>query len=395
MSMQQLCELFYIYLYLCTICFQQIVSKSHRLEIVKNNKCIEITTNTLADDNKEDNIEIYGKDFELQYYFATETFSATLFMNNNTNSKDSDTLSHYLLISPQINCDAFDRSICFLIDRSTRNSLIWIDIIRAIEHCLDRMNSSDRFSIILYDATQYISWGTDATTPIQLHYVTCDKKKSAIDWMNVYKPDLNKLNSELEKPLYETLKLIKQSTSNTCGSYCVIIGSSYYSNEKDILNKMINLQSNYDSKGIISQRIYSISIGAGINKYFLNYLSLISRGKSIEINNPKTVYNELISFFNEFRSPMVCDIGLNIQFLNRNVSFKPTQMLHPYPISDLCFNHPIILKLTIPNDINQYKIKEITINKYTAKILILHCVCVLFTVFICVCICSLLFWQSA
>ena len=157
----------------------------------------------------------------------------------------------------------------------------------------------------------------------------------------------------------------------------VVIGASQYKNEeneREIMTKMSNFHNQRlsqidddNNSKIIKQRIFTVSIGNGVNRYLMKFLASISRGKSIHITNPFTVEDELISFFNQFRNPLCRDLKINVQFLNNKLEFVQEEMLHPYPITDLYNNHPLVLKVSVPNRA-EYKIGQVTITAFCANL---------------------------
>merc|ERR1719461_2808059 len=120
--------------------------------------------------------------------------------------------------------------------------------------------------------------------------------------------------------------------------FMVLITSSLYEQEREIIENLKDVQ---------CPRIFGVSLGECANPYFLKYLAAISRGKSKHLNHEHTVYDEIISFFNEFQSPICMDLSLNIAYTNENIEFDAERMCHPYPIGDVYGGYPLLIKLDL------------------------------------------------
>ena len=89
---------------------------------------------------------------------------------------------------------------------------------------------------------------------------------------------------------------------------------------KQVINKLHNFQSK-DSQNQFPFRIFSCGIGMYQQTQFLNYISGILRGKSINLYNLETVFEEL--------SMLLTNININIEFNNDKYKFNENKMLYP------------------------------------------------------------------
>merc|ERR1712113_729118 len=81
---------------------------------------------------------------------------------------------------------------------------------------------------------------------------------------------------------------------------------------------------------------------------------------SKHLTDASTVYDEIISFLNEFQSPICMDLSMEIAFLDEKSKFDANGMCHPFPIGDVYDGYPLLMKLDAPND----DIAEITIHGF-------------------------------
>ena len=357
------------------------MSSSHKLTITKMDTFANISPIELKECAED--TEIFGRDFILQYHFVTDTFIGSLishqqslididYYENNNDDFMEDTISHHLIISTPENVSSFKRTICFLIERSPTLLHVWDAIRGAISHSLSKLQEDELFSVLVFPSPS----GDEYALPLSEEFMrpTKENKERAIAWLKTYGPE--KIETSLEKPLYTALKQLNTKAPAKTFQVLVVIGASQYKgeqNEREIMTKMSNFHNQRlsdiddNNSSIIKQRIFTVSIGNGVNRYLMKFLSSISRGKSIHITNPLTVEDELISFFNEFRNPLCSDLKINVQFLNNKLEFNAEEMLHPYPITDLYTNNPIVLKLTVPNRA-EYKIGQVTITAFCANL---------------------------
>jgi len=229
------------------------------------------------------------------------------------------------------------------------------------------MTGTEMFGITLFDQDQYMTWASRSPEErFKMYLATEENRTSAISWTGIYKPDPKKVNSALNEPLTKALDgLQHQAAQSGHLPMCVIINASQHPDEKDIIQTILSTTSNYDAQGCLKQRIFGVSIGGSgktsANPYFLHYLSSISRGKTVQIADWRTARRELNGLLSEMESPLVKDLKLNIGFNNKQSKFIAPQMMHPYPIPDLYEGHPVLLKITLPND-GQYEIESIHVN---------------------------------
>ena len=303
------------------------------------------------EENSEENRQKYGTDFELEYAFASqsESFAGSLILDNDSNDDDDDNMSHHhIIISPPKDCISFARSICYVIDRSIRSQYIWMDIVRAMEYALNTLTAMDRFSVILFDDS-CMEWGYSGNS--KLHRATQNNIKSAVTWLNVYKPTGGTLGGQLEESFCRGLDILKQESSDLGYACLVVVASSLYENEHKMAESLPDVD---------CPRIYGMSLGNGANRYFLKYLASVSRGKSIHLDDPHSVYSEMIAFFNEFQSPICMDLSMNVVFTDESIEFDADSMMHPYPIGDVYAGCPLLIKLDVPKG----DIAQITLNGY-------------------------------
>jgi len=316
------------------------------------------------------NVDAFGRDFELQYNVLGQTLSGTVIEAPITKDRiiEKNTMSHHILITPPAQLSHFrpmPRSICFLIDRSTRLELAWTDIVLAMEQILNGMGDSEMFSITLFDAAHHITWAAaNPDAPLQLHPATKEKRSSALEWLGVYKPDKNKLDSALEEPLLSCLSALQRNAQSTGHlPICVLLNASRYDHEKRMVQHILENTANYDAQGFLLQRIFGVSIGAGANPYFLHYLSSMSRGKSVHLTDPFTVKEELDGLLSELEAPLCRDLTVTIGFRNKHSTFNVHEMVHPHPIPDLYKDHAVLLKVTLPDD-KAFQIESIQLKGY-------------------------------
>ena len=327
-------------------------------------------------------VDTYGRDLEMQFSISQETLSG-VFIRSTTgkktimkrikkgiNSKNS-TVTHHILIAPPTNKNIFTRfpkAIYFLIDRSSRLSWVWSEIVNSIEVALSRLTESDTFGITLFDENLYMTWGTTSLEagPSQLYPATADRKTSMIDWLSVYRPDRNKPDSLLDEPLCKALKALCHETRHKSSHIpiCVLLNASHHPEEKQTIRRILEdkyLYDTMDTSNSLKPRIFGVSLGGGSNPQITTYLSSVSRGKSIHILDPNHVKSELVGFLSEIDSPICRDLTVDIRFKNAKSEFIANEMLFPYPVPDRYADHPAFLKVTIPND-ESHQIQEIQMN---------------------------------
>ena len=123
----------------------------------------------------------------------------------------------------------------------------------SIENTLAGMSEMEMFGITLYDSGQYITWAsTSQEAPLQLYPATQDRKSSAIEWLGVYKPDRDKLNSSLQEPLFKVLNALLQYPNHL--PMCAIVNASSHEEQKQIVEGILGTDANYDSQGFMKQR---------------------------------------------------------------------------------------------------------------------------------------------
>jgi len=299
----------------------------------------------------------YGRDFELQYYIisASEKFTAHLLVNDNA-VEDEDYISHHLLLTPPSGVNVGDRCVCFLLDRSWRTQSIWHDMIHGIKHSLERMDDNESFAVVLFEEFYACEvWAASDTNPHGLHSPAEHNKKNVFAWLVAHKPDSRSKRhapskARTQQPFLKCLDILQHRQQRY--PYLVVLAATYFVDDREIVRQMQQLPAQYyDEHKLLRTRIFTVSYGYAVNAYLMRYLSLCSRGKSIHITDPCSVYKELVCFFNEFRSLLCTDIAVTLESGNGNelgTASVQNDMIHPFPIADLYHNHAVVIKLRVP-----------------------------------------------
>ena len=222
-----------------------------------------------------------------------------------------------------------------------------------MKYALEKLHPKDVFNIIVYDHTRVFFENTK-----NLILATSKNKTFALDWLESYKPQngiadtVNALDAAFEM-FAKTLP----ASFNTL----IFFTHTAQDDEQTFAQKLTkNYETNQKYK---NTRIWCIGIGPNVNYYFLEYLSRLSRGKAIQLLNEKTLLDEMRDFINEFRTPVMRQLSLNIEYYDILPETKATlnDIVFPYPIPDLYHNHPLLIKLDLPY--TKYKnLKSISID---------------------------------
>jgi len=286
---------------------KDITSPSHEINISKTNE------NEALISLKEGD-KIPNKDFVLNYKVAGEKPECAVI---STVTDDSGYFT--LIVQPKAVTDVSEitpKEMVFLLDRSGSMAGKPLDTSKeVIKKCLEGMNPGDTFQIISFAASpEYFSQEPLENTPGNIN--------KGLEYIDT-------LKGEGPTNMLEGIKAVFNYTPDP-GRMRIIffLTDGYIGNEKDILTEI--------NENIGETRLFSLGVGSAVNRYLLESMAEVGRGKVQYVRDIDDSTEVANKFYERISAPYFTDITVDWKGLD-------VEEVYPAKIPDLFSSQPLFI----------------------------------------------------
>ena len=96
---------------------------------------------------------------------------------------------------------------------------------------------------------------------------------------------------------------------------------------------------------LVGARLFNFGVGSDVNSRLLDRLSRDHRGQSVYVRPNEDIEAHVASLYNRIGSPLLTDIGVNIEFDRESKSSDPTPIarMHPKQLTDLFYGEQLVI----------------------------------------------------
>lgn len=300
-----------------------VYSPSHEVNIDRPNDKTAVCKMTLTNVRAPD-------DFRLMYGTQNGLVGMNVISYRPSNSEDGYFL---LLASPELKRDeskTVPKSVIFVLDRSGSMNGKKIDQARgALKYFLNRLNKKDTFNIVAYD--------------------------SAVE---SFKPELQRADGKvLQEALGFADGIFAGGSTNIDSALKTSLGMlkakghpSYVMFLTDGLPTVgtrdeRQIASGAKSANLVGARLFNFGVGFDVNSRLLDRLSRDHRGQSVYVRPNEDIEAHVASLYNRIGSPLLTDIGVDIEFDRESKPSdpKPIARMYPKQLTDLFYGEQLVI----------------------------------------------------
>ena len=300
-----------------------VYSPSHEVNIERPNNKAAICKLTLTNVRAPD-------DFRLMYGTQNGLVGMNVISYRPSNSEDGYFL---LLASPELKRDeskVVPKSAIFILDRSGSMNGKKIDQARgALKYFLNRLNTKDTFNIVAYD--------------------------SAVE---SFRPELQRADGKvLQEALGFADGIFAGGSTNIDSALKTSLGMLQAKGHPSYIMFLTDglptvgtrderqIASGAKAANLVGARLFNFGVGFDVNSRLLDRLSRDHRGQSVYVRPNEDIEAHVAGLYNRIGSPLLTDIGVNIEFDRESKPSDPTTIARMYPkqLTDLFYGEQLVI----------------------------------------------------
>lgn len=265
----------------------------------------------------------FDKDFHLIWATSDNDIGLSALVHRESPGEDGYVL---FLLSPSVKVEAnqrVPRDIVFVVDTSGSMAGEKMDQAKvALEHCVKRLDSADRFGIVRFATT------TDKLDSALLP-VNDDNRRKATEW-------IKGLSATGGTAISEALDAAFALRSGDARNFTIVFLTDGQptlgiTDPKAILAEV-------DKKNTAGTRIFTFGVGDDVNAQLLDQLSDKTRGTTVYVRPKENLETKVSSFFDKISHPVLADLSLKLA----NGDIKLREM-YPPKLPDLFHGGQIVV----------------------------------------------------